>query len=64
MELTKKQIERQDFVDNEIYNLIRKLNPTNIEIDWDIEYISNIRDELINVYADKIENFDESEFYA
>ncbi len=39
MELTNKQIKRQDFVDNRIFELIQKLNPSQIEINWDIEII-------------------------
>jgi len=35
--LTKKQIERQDFVDNEIYELVQTLNPSGQVIDWNIE---------------------------
>jgi hypothetical protein len=34
--LNEDQIKRQDFVDNEIYNLINRLNPSKREIDWDI----------------------------
>jgi DNA polymerase sigma len=64
MELTKKQIERQDFVDNEIQNLIRKLNPTNSEIEWNIENISEIREILRKIYKEKSNMFDENCFYA
>ena len=41
MELTKKQIERQDFVDNAINNLIQNLEISNRVTDWDIELIGN-----------------------
>lgn len=44
MELTEKQIERQDFVDNSIFDLIQELNISSKKIDWDIEFISAIRD--------------------
>ena len=43
-ELTDKQIDRQDFVDNAVYQLIQKVNPTDIFIEWDIEVIGEIRD--------------------
>jgi hypothetical protein len=46
MKLTKKQIERQDLVDNLIYELLQSLNPTDKFIDWDIEMIANIRDKI------------------
>ena len=46
-ELTEKQLERQDFVDNLIFSLIQQLNPTNRVIDWDIEMIGNVRDAVV-----------------
>jgi len=30
------QLKRQDFVDNEIYDLVKRLIPASIEIEWDI----------------------------
>ncbi|MCL2327109.1 MAG: hypothetical protein FWC39_01210 [Bacteroidetes bacterium] len=62
MELTKKQIERQDFVDNAIFDLLETLNPTKKQLDWDIEMISAIRD-MISDYFDDIEICKEQEFY-
>ena len=44
MELTKQQIERQDFVDNAIFELINELIPSDKEMEWDIEVIGEIRD--------------------
>ncbi|MDR2650890.1 MAG: hypothetical protein LBC68_01055 [Prevotellaceae bacterium] len=46
MELNKKQIERQDFVDNSIFELLKNLNPTDKDFDWDIEMIADIRDTI------------------
>ena len=46
MELTKQQIERQDFVDNAIFELINELIPSEKEMEWDIEAIGEIRDAL------------------
>ncbi len=40
--LTDEQIKRQDFVDNRIFELIQELNPSQTEIDWDIEVVANI----------------------
>jgi hypothetical protein len=34
--LTEDQIKRQDFVDNQIYDLVKRLIPSTREIDWDI----------------------------
>ena len=38
---------RQDFVDNAVFALIQKVNPTNQSVDWDIEMIGQIRDALV-----------------
>ena len=46
MELTAQQIERQDFVDNTIYDLINELIPSEKEMDWDIEAMGTIRDAI------------------
>ncbi|MCR5065136.1 MAG: hypothetical protein K6A67_05130 [Bacteroidales bacterium] len=46
MELTKQQIERQDFVDNAIFELINKLIPSDKKMEWDIEAIGEIRDAI------------------
>jgi len=62
MGLTKKQIERQDFVDNAIFDLLETLNPTDKKLDWDIEMISAIRD-MISSYFDDIKICKEQEFY-
>lgn len=68
-ELTSAQIERQDIVDNEIYDLICNLSPleTNESILWDIETIGIIRDALIDHYESVAMacglEFDKKEFY-
>lgn len=43
-ELTNEQIERQDSVDSSIFELVQLLNPSNREIEWNIEMIGEIRD--------------------
>jgi hypothetical protein len=53
-ELTDKQLERQDFVDNAIFSLIQQLNPTNQVIDWDIEMIGNVRDVIVRELEKKL----------
>jgi hypothetical protein len=58
MELNKKQIARQDLVDNAIFELLQNVNPVNQKLDWDIEIIGEIRDTIQSYY-----NFDEHEFY-
>ena len=52
MELTKTQIERQDFVDNAIFDLLETLNPTDNTLNWDIEIIGTIRDLISNYFFD------------
>lgn len=61
-ELTNKQIERQDFVDNSIFELIQNLNPSNKEIEWDIEFIAEIRD-IIQLHFNELGVCSEQEFY-
>jgi hypothetical protein len=63
MELNKKQIERQDFVDNLIFELLKTLNPINKDFDWDIEMIADVRD-TIQYYVIKKTNCSEQEFYS
>ena len=45
-ELTKQQIERQDFVDNAIFKLVNELVPSGKTMDWDIETIGAVRDAI------------------
>jgi len=62
LKLTKQQIERQDFVDNQVFELIQKLAPS-AKIEWDIEMIGNIRDLIKTqiVYEKKL--MSEGKFY-
>jgi hypothetical protein len=62
MKLTKLQIERQDFVDNAIFNLINELIPSDKEMEWDIEAIGEIRDAIQAKLVDK-NICTEQEFY-
>ena len=43
-ELTKRKIVRQDFVDNQIFELINNLLPSSKQREWNIELIASIRD--------------------
>ena len=61
-ELSKAQIERQDFVDNVIFNMIQELNPVSKEIVWDMEMIGSIRDVISLSFQEK-GICDEQEFY-
>jgi hypothetical protein len=62
-ELTISEIDRQDFVDNSIYQLVTDLNPTKKEIDWNIEMIANIRDEIGFWIVERLNLCREKEFY-
>jgi hypothetical protein len=57
------QIKRQDFVDNQIYDLVNLLIPSTREIEWDIEMIADIRDTIQHWLVDKYKIVDELEFY-
>ena len=61
--LTEQQIERQDFVDNSIFDLIKSINPTDKKINWDIEMIGEIRDVLKEWLVDRLNLATEQEFY-
>ncbi len=63
MELTQKQLQRQDFVDNEIHYLLEKLNPTDTPIDWNIENIAQIRDTVQEILTERLNLCTETEFY-
>jgi hypothetical protein len=61
--LTEVQLERQDFVDNAIHELLQGLNPSGKEIPWNIETIGSIRD-TIQYWLVEYYNFtDEITFY-
>ena len=54
IEMSDEQIKRQDFVDNTIFELIHRINPTGQQISWDIEMIGYIRDSIINELQNKL----------
>ena len=62
-QLTKRQIDRQDFVDNQIFELINVLVPPSKRIQWDIELIENIRESFYKEIKKKIKNTKEKQFY-
>ncbi len=63
MELTDEQIKRQDFVDNRIFELIEDLNPSQTEIDWNIEVMANIRETIRIWLVEDLKVTDEMGFY-
>jgi len=60
---TEDQLKRQDFVDNQIYDLVKRLVPSKREIEWDIEMIADIRDTIQHWFIDQYKTVDELEFY-
>ncbi len=61
--LTEDQINRKDFVDNGIFDLVKRLIPPTKEIEWDIEMIGDIRDTIQHWLVDRYKIADELEFY-
>ena len=62
-QLTKRQINRQDFVDNQIFELIQKLLPPLKQIDWNVEVIGAVRDTIREQIVDKQKIVSEEQFY-
>jgi hypothetical protein len=61
--VSEEQLKRQDFVDNQIYDLVNLLIPSTREIEWDIEMIADIRDTIQHWLVDRYKIVDELEFY-
>lgn len=61
--LTQQQLDRQDFVDNQIFETLNSLLPPSQQIRWDIEVIANIRDMIYNEVQNKLGGTDEQQFY-
>lgn len=61
--LTDNQIQRQDFVDNAIYNLLREVNSSEKSIEWNIETIGEIREVIRVWFVERLAITDEISFY-
>jgi len=61
--LSDDQLKRQDFVDNGIYDLVKRLIPSTKEIEWNIEMIGDVRDAIQHWLVDQYKIVDELEFY-
>ena len=59
-QLTARQIERQDCVDNAIFNLIQELSP--VPVEWDMEIIAEVREVIFEYLKEKIK-LSEMQFY-
>ena len=62
-QLTQQQIDRQDFIDNQIFDLFNNLLPPQKQIKWNIELIGNIRDVFKQEIVDRLKIADENTFY-
>ena len=62
-ELSDEQIDRQDFVDNSIFELIQNLHPSTINISWNIEMVGDIRNCLKKWIVDRYGLCNEQSFY-
>ena len=60
---TENQIKRQDFVDNQIYDLVKRLIPSKRAIEWNIEMIGDVRDTIQHWLVDKHKIGEELDFY-
>lgn len=61
--LTNKQIARQDFVDNQIFELIQGLAPSVRKVEWDIEMIGEVRESIRKWVVEELKISDEMRFY-
>jgi hypothetical protein len=60
---TEDQLKRQDFVDNQIYDLVKRLVSSKRAIEWNIEMIADIRDTIQHWLVDKYKIVEELDFY-
>jgi len=63
VEPTNKQIDRQDLVDNAIFDLINDLNPSQEKIEWNITMISDARMVIENWLVHNLKVCTHTEFY-
>ncbi|MCG3167426.1 MAG: hypothetical protein POELPBGB_03218 [Bacteroidia bacterium] len=62
-QLTKRELERQDLVDNSIFELLQTINPSEKEIEWDIEMIGEVRDVVSKLFVEELKLSSEKKFY-
>jgi hypothetical protein len=63
-ELTQQQIDRQDFVDNNILEFLNSMQPEKRgTIEHDIELVGKVRDAIQEVLVDDLHMCTEMEFY-
>jgi len=62
-ELNNNQIERQDYVDNAVFQLIQEIDPAGKDISWNIEMIGEIRDNIRYWLVERLKVCEEMTFY-
>lgn len=63
MNLTKKQLTRQDFVDNKIFELLQELVPDRKKLKWDINAIGSVREVIRKYLVDEKKIVSNAKFY-
>ncbi len=62
-ELTDEQLERQDFVNGEIFELVRRIDPSGQFNEWNVELIGDIRDVINHWLVEHFKICDDMAFY-
>lgn len=60
---TKKQLARQDFVDNKIFELMQELIPDGKKLKWDINVIGSVREVIRKYLVDEKRIVSNTKFY-
>lgn len=60
---TKKQLMRQDFADNKIFELMQELIPDGKKLKWDINVIGSVREVIRKYLADEKRIVSNMKFY-
>ena len=55
--------DKWDNVDNTIHQMIKDLNPSTKELDWNIKPISEIREVLVSYFVEELKLCTEDDFY-
>ncbi len=61
--LTREQIQRQEFVDNEIVSMLNTLTTSQVRIEYEPRMIFEIREVIMDWLVNKLELEDEMSFY-
>jgi len=62
-ELSRKELDQQDFIDNSIMELINTVNPSSEEIKYSGNIVGKIRDTLIEIFTGDLGLCTEQDFY-